>query len=558
MERVISEFELPEVFVGEQKDQTAKVEDGTRVLAVGLTAFAAVAALAALVAGAQALHRRMAETADDLPTLRAMGLSRTECTIGMVLSVLPVIVAGAGVAVVLAIGGSVLMPIGQARTAEPSPGVDVDVLVLPLGALLLVALLGATVLFGAVRATRVGVERSAPQGRRPQASLLASGRFSPSSELGVSMALDRGEGRSSVPVRSAIVGMAFGIAGVVGALTFGAGLDALVEDPARSGWNWTLAPDIASEEQEEERAEELDALRGVEGIEDIGVIDFAQVRAAGERMTGVAMGAELGAPSFTVVSGRMPSGPREIAVGPKTAEQLGLAIGDSVRLADPDLPDGGREAVVVGEVLMPTQDDNAFNEGVVLTPDALAAVAETGGFDQVVVTFAEGIDEDEAAQRVRAVLPESLSVYSFPSPPPDVAHLSGVQFLPRVLGLFLGLLALAAVGHALATSVRRRRHDLGVVRSLGFVGRDVLRAITTQSWTLVAIGLVLGIPLGIAAGRVAWQLVAEQIGVRASATTSPLELLIVALVACLAGAALALPAGVVAARQRSVDALRAE
>ena len=48
---------------------------------------------------------------------------------------------------------------------------------------------------------------------------------------------------------------------------------------------------------------------------------------------------------------------------------------------------------------------------------------------------------------------------------------------------------------------------------------------------------------GIAAGRVAWQLVAEQIGVRASATTSPLELLIVALVACLAGAALACQRG---------------
>ena len=96
----------------------------------------------------------------------------------------------------------------------------------------------------------------------------------------------------------------------------------------------------------------------------------------------------------------MPSGPREIAVGPKTSEQLGLAIGDSVSLADPDLPDGGREAVVVGEVLMPTQDDNAFNEGVVLTPDALAAVAETGGFDQVVVTFAEGIDRSICTELV--------------------------------------------------------------------------------------------------------------------------------------------------------------
>jgi ABC-type antimicrobial peptide transport system permease subunit len=114
------------------------------------------------------------------------------------------------------------------------------------------------------------------------------------------------------------------------------------------------------------------------------------------------------------------------------------------------------------------------------------------------------------------------------------------------------------VGHALASSVRRRRHDLGVVRAVGFVARDVLRALTAQSWTLVAIGLAVGIPLGIALGRVCWQLVAEEIGVRATATTSPLMLLAVTLIACLAAAALSVPPGVAAARQRSVDALRAE
>ena len=106
-------------------------------------------------------------------------------------------------------------------------------------------------------------------------------------------------------------------------------------------------------------------------------------------------------------------------------------------------------------------------------------------------------------------------MYSFSSLPPDVANLTGVQFLPRVLGLFLGLLAMAAVGHALATSVRRRRHDLGS-RAVGrFVARDVLRTLTAQAWTLVAIGLAFGIPLGIALGQVSWQRVAEQIGVRA-------------------------------------------
>ncbi|MET0903738.1 MAG: ABC transporter permease [Acidimicrobiales bacterium] len=550
VDRVVSDFGLEEVFISERSDQAAKVEDGTRVLAVGLAAFALVAGLAALVAGAQALHRRMAETADDVPALRALGMSRTECTIAVVLSSLPVIVTGAGLAVVLALAGSLLMPIGQARRAEPNPGFDVDLLVLGTGALLLMLLLGATAAFGARRATRFGLAGSAPTPRRPVASLFASGYFAPSSQLGVAMALDPGEGRTSVPVRSAIVGAAFGVAGVVAAVTFGAGLDALVEDPSSSGWNWTLAPDLPEEEVSE--------LTSIEGVEDIGIIHFGQVEAGGERMTGVSMQADLGAPSFSVVRGRMPSGPSEVALGPKTADRLHLGIGDPLTITDPEAPDGEREAVLVGEVLMPTMDDNAFNEGIAMTPDALAVVAQTTGFDQAVVGFEDGIDEEEAARRVSDRLPEAISVYSFSSPPPDVANLLGVQFLPRLLGMFLGLLAIAAVGHALASSVRRRRHDLGVVRAVGFVARDVLRALTTQSWTLVAIGLAFGIPLGIALGRMAWQVVAEQIGVRASAPTSALVLLAVTLLACVSAALLSVPPGVAAARQRSVDALRVE
>jgi ABC-type lipoprotein release transport system permease subunit len=550
IERVTSDFTLDEVFVSYASYQAAKVEDGTRVLAVGLTAFALVAGLAALVACAQALHRRMAEASDDLPALRSLGLDRRDCAGAVLVSVLPVIAAGAVLASILAVAGSVLMPIGQARRAEPDPGIDVDPLVLGVGAVLVVLVLTATALVGALRTTKAGLAGPALRARRPGASLLASGRFAPSSQLGVAMALDPGEGRTSVPVRSAIVGAAFGVAGVIGAVTFGSGLDTLVEDPASSGWNWTLAPDVP--------AEELDALRDVDGVEDIGVVRFAQVEAGGERMTAVAMQAEMGTPSFTVVSGRMPAGPSEAALGPKTAERLGLGIGDPIDLVDPDASGGARDAVVVGEVLMPTSDDNAFNQGIALTPDTLEAVARTDGFGQSVVRFADGVDEEEAAERIREVAPEAVSVYSYSSLPPDVANLEEVQFLPRVLGLFLGLLAVAAVGHALATSVRRRRHDIGIVRSLGFVARDVLRALATQSWTLVVFGLIVGIPLGIALGRVSWQLVADQIGVAPSAATSPLVLLSVALLACVAAAVLSVPPGIAATRQRAVDALRVE
>ena len=551
VEDVVADFDLDEVFVSDSSQQLATVAEGTRVLSVGLWAFAAVAGLAALVAGAQALHRRTAEAADDLPALRAMGLSRGECTLAVVASALPTVLLGVALAVILAIAASPTMPIGGARRAEPSPGFDVDPVVLGLGALLLIALLAGAAWFGAARTVRIGLGGAvATRSRRPAASLLASGRFSPSSQLGVTMALDPGEGRTSVPVRSALVGVALGVAGVVAALTFGTGLDALVEHPAASGWNWTFRPDVEDED--------LDTLLAIDGVEDVGSIQFRQVQAEGERMAGVSMRAELGAPSFTVVKGRMPAGPREVALGPKTAEALGLGIGDTVHLTDPTSPDHPRQAVLVGQVLLPTFDENPFNEGIALAPDMHEAVGLSDGFEELVVRFSDDIDEGEAARRVREALPDALSVYAFPTPPPDVAHLEEVRLLPRLLGVFLGLLALAAVAHALATSVRRRRHDLGIVRSLGFLARDVMRTLTAQSWTLVAIGLLFGIPLGVALGRVAWGVVAEGVGVRPEASTSLTVLAVVALISGIAGAGLSLLPGLSAARQRAVDALRVE
>ena len=76
VERAIGNFDLDEASSRTVSQQTDRVADGTRVLAVGLAAFAAAAALAALVVISQAVHRRMGEGAPDLPALGAMGFTR--------------------------------------------------------------------------------------------------------------------------------------------------------------------------------------------------------------------------------------------------------------------------------------------------------------------------------------------------------------------------------------------------------------------------------------------------------------------------------------------------
>ena len=53
------------------------------------------------------------------------------------------------------------------------------------------------------------------------------------------MALEPGEGRNAVPVRSALLGSVLAVALIVTALTFGNSLQTLVSRPALYGWNWT-------------------------------------------------------------------------------------------------------------------------------------------------------------------------------------------------------------------------------------------------------------------------------------------------------------------------------
>ena len=92
--------------------------------------------------------------------------------------------------------------------------------------------------------------------------------------------------------------------------------------------------------------------------------------------------------------------------------------------------------------------------------------------------------------------------------PQDVTYLRNVRTLPKALAGFLVLLGLGALGHLLATAVRRRRHDLAVLRAIGFRPLQVAVCVVWQAVT-VSVGLALGIPLGIAAGRWSWRWVAD-------------------------------------------------
>ena len=75
--------------------------------------------------------------------------------------------------------------------------------------------------------------------------------------------------------------------------------------------------------------------------------------------------------------------------------------------------------------------------------------------------------------------------------------------------VFLVLLGVAALGHALVTAVRRRRGELAVLRAMGFTPRQTATTIFSQAATVAVVGLVIGIPLGVLLGRLSWRWVAD-------------------------------------------------
>ena len=101
-----------------------------------------------------------------------------------------------------------------------------------------------------------------------------------------------------------------------------------------------------------------------------------------------------------------------------------------------------------------------------------------------------------------------------PLPAEDVLNLQSVDRLPTLLAALVVLLGVAAVGNTLVNAVRQRRRDRLAIarRTIGFVRRQVAAVVAWQATWFSVIALLVGVPLGVAGGRWAWNLVASGMG----------------------------------------------
>jgi ABC-type lipoprotein release transport system permease subunit len=110
----------------------------------------------------------------------------------------------------------------------------------------------------------------------------------------------------------------------------------------------------------------------------------------------------------------------------------------------------------------------------------------------------------------------------------------------------------------LATSVRRRRRDLALLKTLGFTRRQLVATVEWQASVTAVIGGVIGVPLGIIVGRWLWTLFARQIYAVPQPSVPVASVALVALGALVLSIVVATVPGLVAARTPTALLLRAD
>jgi hypothetical protein len=537
--------------------ETEGARSAIDVLVRALLIFAGVAALGGLVAVGIVVGREIALMDEEQTTLRALGFTRVQRAAVHGPQAALVAAGGAGLAALGAIGLSPWFPINVARRAEPNPGLHIDRLILGAG---FMATAGAVLLIAFTAAWRT-TRRSLLDGEprpdlRPRTIAEAAARAGapPTLSSGLRMALTRGSGLSAVPVRSALLGAVLGVAGVTAVLVFAANVTRVVETPQRSGVAWDFMIQ--------------DGSTAPCGPDDTGVSRVPGVEAIAELCYGTPLqvdGHPIAAMTFTqfrgsfdpeIAAGRAPRGGHEIAVGAETMRSVGKGIGDRVEVAS--LNGTSRSYRIVGQaVLPPIGFGQSLAEGAILTPAGHAPLFDVDNFYRFFVGRF-GSDADRAAVTRRIAANPRLEDITVPAVAADVDHLRQVGWVPGTLAGLLGALGLLAVGHALVTSTRRRRHELAVLMTLGFTGRQVRAAVSWQATTFAVVGLLVGVPAGVVVGRRVWQAVASGLGI--STVTSVPALALAALIpaAVASCALLALLPARAAARTRPAAALRSE
>jgi hypothetical protein len=493
-----------------------------------------VIAVTTLVAGlvfvGQAISRQLRRELADRATLQALGFDRVHTTLAAVSRMAPVAAGCAFLAALTAVLASPIGPIGLARHAEVEPGIHWDMPVIVIGS---IAAGLAVVAVSAAAAWRSAPARTSS----PAVHGMTAGRWTLPVTARTGALLARTTG-----TRAAVLSACVAIVAAVGAGGLLRSITMLENTPRRFGATWDL--DVGAYTSYEGLYKAQQTAEGHAFVTATGSMRTTTTEVKGHRLLIVAFDPQTDPAIAPVVTeGRLPKADDEIALGSEAMSVLGVGIGDT--FVPPPGPGTGQGSStdtvgplrVVGRVIVNDNgtDQRSGGAGGVITNGLFDRIDPTTVPQDVLIQLAPGTDLAAAVAELR---PEFGGIIGLARPQADVRNLDRVKPQLRVVAPVVILFAIAALTHALISTVRVRRRDLATMRALGFTGGQVAASIGWHAAFVQAVALVVGIPVGVITAQWGWRSVESRLGVMPHTSIPwPMILLAIAGALVISGAA---------------------
>jgi hypothetical protein len=453
-------------------------------------------------------------------------------------------------------------PIGPLHDLDPARGFSLDLTVAAVGVLAI----GATLALLTLALSSVGGQaRRRATGR---AGWLARLPARATTVTGLSLVLRPDEGGGRVHGRRAIAATTAATAIVALCAAFVSSALVLTETPSRYGFDVDLVALNAYGDQSPEDLRR--AFAENDDVDAATAFTAASLLVDGRAVPGLAASAVKREATPTSLEGVAPRNAWEIALGRDTLEAIGARLGDSVdvqvlttpatRVQDPV------RLEIVGVVTFPPvsqigTDMPRLGVGALVTRGALVRMGfdPANGPEFTAVRLVDGADPQTLIAQnpagFRDVAQSTTSWFTDAKPAELRQLLAAMPYLRGALVVAYAVLV-GVIAQALWSLTRANRHDLAVLRVIGSTRRQLD---VTSAWQVAPFlvgALVLGIPVGIAIGRLAYRWFARSLAV-VDAAPLPASM-VVALVGgvLLAGLVAALVAIASARRVRTAPALR--
>jgi putative ABC transport system permease protein len=200
----------------------------------------------------------------------------------------------------------------------------------------------------------------------------------------------------------------------------------------------------------------------------------------------------------TYTEGRPPQSAAEAALDQDAADEAGLGIGDTLKLASVERVKAYR---IVGLTRLGDASWGGASIAGLILPEAQRITGKRGEFDQIAVAADAGVSEATLKQRVQRVVPSSVLVETAKQNAErnsdqireDIGFLRIALLVFAFVALFVGAFL---IFNTFSITVAQRIKEFGMLRTLGASRRQILSSVVIEALAIGVFGALLGLLAG--------------------------------------------------------------